>query len=62
MTMSTITDRPQNRAWVHPGDKLRITLDVEVLSVDRKGKVNLRVGAATAECVEQPQESIEEES
>lgn len=50
--MSELTERTKKtRQWVRKGERLRITIDVEVLSVDGR-KANLKViGDPTAECV-----------
>lgn len=51
--MSETERKKTNRQWVRPGQRLRIEMEVEVLTVDAAGKVNLKVhGDPTATCVD----------
>lgn len=52
--MCETTERQKtNRQWVRAGQRLRIEIDVEVLSIGADRKANLRVlGNPTATCVE----------
>jgi len=47
--------RKATRQWVRAGQRLRIEIDVEVLSIGADKKANLRViGNPTAICVDSP--------
>lgn len=52
--MSETTERQKtNRQWVRPGQRLRLEIDVEVLSIGSDRRANLKVlGNPTATCVD----------